>query len=224
MKGFVKKADKWQGSPESIEYKPGPGPFLTLLVISAVGIVFLGFLSWYIPTRGFGNIHPALPYITGALLLGIGGLVLMSAALITLGAVKGRIAFYSPWLRWMLVKVFLPLMVMFGGIFRVPRIRIEKAFIDINNQMVRLMRKRRGGFRPGNLLILMPHCIQYDGCKIKVTRNVKNCAGCGRCEIGELVGLSDELGVSLFISLSFLEPKTFLNTLPIAFNAIIFLP
>ena len=46
----------------------------------------------------------------------------------------------------------------------------------------------------------MPHCIQFDNCKIKVTRNVRNCVGCGRCEIGGLLSLSDEFGIILFIS------------------------
>ncbi|MBI5642660.1 MAG: DUF116 domain-containing protein [Deltaproteobacteria bacterium] len=33
-----------------------------------------------------------------------------------------------------------------------------------------------------------------------MTRNVKNCVGCGRCEIGELVSLMEECGINLFIS------------------------
>ncbi len=91
-------------------------------------------------------------------------------------------------------------MVMFGGIIRIPKIKIESAFIDINNQMVRLMNKKKGGIKPDKLLLLMPHCIQFDNCKIKVTRNVRNCAGCGKCEIGELLSLCDEYGIDLFIA------------------------
>jgi len=192
--------NRWQGSPESIEYRPGFGPFLWLLVLTALGITAGGFFLWYVPTMGLGNIHPALPYILGGIVLAVALFVLTGAAIITLAAVKGRITFYSPWLRWMLVKVFLPVMVMFGGIFRIDRIRIEQAFIDINNQMVRLMMKRKGTVKPERLLLLMPHCIQFDNCKIKVTRNVRNCAGCGKCEIGELLKLCDEFGLDLFIA------------------------
>jgi hypothetical protein len=88
---------------------------------------------------------------------------------------------------------------MAGGILRVPKIKIERIFIDINNQMV-LMMKKKGRLIPKKLLMLMPHCIQFDNCKIKVTRNVKNCAGCGKCEIGELLALTERFGVDLFIS------------------------
>ncbi len=203
----MNKTDKWQGSSESVEYRPGLRPFLALLAASAAGIVVVGFFIWYIPTVGLGNIHPALPYVTAGVLLALTIFILAGAGFITMAAVRGskaseptaasRALLSSKWLRWMLFKVFMPLMVMAGGVFRIPRIRVERAFIDINNQMVRLMGRR---LKPGNLLILMPHCIQFDDCNIKVTRDVKNCAGCGRCEVGELVELMDEFGIDIFIS------------------------
>jgi hypothetical protein len=180
-----------------VAYKPGAGAFLALLLVSAAGMAVAAFLLWYVPTVGLGNIHPVLPYVAGAILLSLGALVIGGALIITVAAVRGDFLFYAPWMRWLLVKLFLPVMVMAGGVLGVQRIKIERAFIDINNKMVSVMGRR---FRPEKLLLLMPHCIQYDDCKIKVTRNVKNCAGCGRCEIGELLSLSEELGVSLFIS------------------------
>jgi len=190
-------SEKWEGSPESVAYKPGAGVYLGALTVTAAVIGFVGFFLWYIPTVGLRNIHPALPYLLGAVLIAACGLIFCGVALVAWIAVKGRVPFYSGWLRWLLVKVYLPVMVMAGGLMKVPKIRIERAFIDINNQMVRLMGKR---FRTEKLLILMPHCIQFDQCKIKVTRNVRNCAGCGKCEIGDLLSLSDEFGVNLFIS------------------------
>ncbi|MBI5810336.1 MAG: DUF116 domain-containing protein [Deltaproteobacteria bacterium] len=196
---MLNKTGKWQGSPESIQYRPGAGPFLALLLLSAFGIAAAGFLFWYIPAVGLVNIHPLLPYVSGVMLLLACIFVIGGAAVITIATLKGRLVFYSSWMRWLLVKFFLPLMIMAGGIFKIDRIRIEQAFIDLNNQMVRFMRKARG-FNPKKLLVLMPHCIQFDGCKIKVTRNVKNCAGCGRCEIGGLISLTEEFGINLFIS------------------------
>lgn len=189
--------EKWQGSPESIAYRPGKGAYLTLIVIALTGLLFVGYFLWYLPTVGLRNIHPALPYLLGFALIGICAVVFVAAALILNAAVRGTVPFYSRWLRWLLVKFYLPVMVMAGGILGIPKIKIEQTFIEINNQMVRLMGRK---FRPDKLLLLMPHCIQFDDCRIKVTRNVRNCAGCGKCEIGDLLSLSDELGVSLFIS------------------------
>ncbi len=202
----MNKTDKWQGNSSSVEYRPGVGPFLALLAASSVGIVLVGFLLWFIPTIGLANIHPALPFITGALLV-VGALLVLTGALfIMLAALKGSnsessvvgaLLLRSKLLRWGLFKLFLPLMVLVGGIVRTPKIKIEQAFLVINNQMVRLMGRK---IKPERILILMPHCIQFDDCKIKVTRNVENCAGCGKCEVGNLLDLAHEYGIDLFIS------------------------
>lgn len=194
MKGL---SDKWSGNAESIDYRPGRGVFIAMLAMAALVVGVAGFFLWYVPTIGLRNIHPALPWAFGAVLLAIAMFVLGGTTLITLAVVRGALPFYSKWLRWMLVRFYLPIMIMAGGILRIPKIRIERVFIDLNNQMVRTMGKR---FKPEKLLILMPHCIQFDNCKIKVTRDVRNCVGCGKCEIGELLALSDRYGVSLFIS------------------------
>ncbi len=197
MKNLFDGSENWTGSAESIAYRPGKGVFFAMLGVTVVVVGVLGFFIWYVPTIGLRNIHPALPWVFGAVLVSVAAVMLGGTGIITLAAVRGRIPFYSKWLRWMLVKFYLPLMIMAGGILRIPKIKIEQIFIDLNNQMVRLMGKR---FRPEKLLLLMPHCIQFDNCKIKVTRNVRNCAGCGKCEIGELLGVSDRYGVDLFIS------------------------
>ena len=187
----------WEGSPESIAYKPGKGAFLALLAASGLGMALIAFSFWIIPTIGLGNIHPSLPYVLGGLALLVISFLLIGTLFISIAALRGAFLVKSTIFRGLLVKLFLPVMFMAGGIMRIPRIKIERAFIEINNQMVKLMGKK---IKPEKLLILMPHCIQFDNCKIKVTRNVRNCVGCGRCEIGGLLYLSDEFGIILFIS------------------------
>lgn len=191
------RSDKWSGSAESVSYRPGAGVYLALLVIFAAGVLAAGFVFWYVPTIGLRNIHPVLPVVFGAVLAATGGVLVAGASFMTIALVKGRMPFYSKTLHWLLVKVYLPILIMAGGMLRIPKIKIEQAFIGLNNQMVRLMGRK---CHPEKILVLMPHCIQFDDCRIKVTRNVRNCAGCGKCEIGELLGLVDEFGVDLFIS------------------------
>ena len=197
VKGLSDNTDRWSGSAESIAYRPGKGVFLALLCVTALVVVFAGFVFWYIPTVGLRSIHPSLSWVLGAVLIAVALFVLGGTTIITLGVMRGSLPFYSGFLRWMVVRFYLPLMIMAGGILRIPKIKIERVFIDLNNQMVKMMGRR---FKREKLLILMPHCIQFDNCTIKVTRNVKNCAGCGKCEIGELLSLSEKYGVSLFIS------------------------
>ncbi|MCK4739409.1 MAG: DUF116 domain-containing protein [Deltaproteobacteria bacterium] len=191
--------------PESRTYKPGYGVFLWLLLITAGGVLLSAFIFWYVPSVGYGSIHPWLPYVAGFVVLSVTGFIVIGAFAITLSLItsgKGGGALSSRF-RGLLIKFFLPLMVMMGGVLRIPRIKIEKAFIEINNRMVRQMVQemaRRGKrLAPDKIVILMPHCIQYDDCKLKVTREVRNCIGCGKCEVGELVELAEKYEMELFI-------------------------
>lgn len=171
--------------------------FIGLLSFCVFIILLAGFFFWYIQSVGLINIHPVLPIILGVGLAAIIIILISGAVGISIAIIKGRDIFHSYKFRGILIKFFLPLLMMAGGFLRIPKIKIEQSFIEINNQLVKGMGKR---FKPERILILMPHCIQFIDCKIKVTQNVRNCAGCGRCEIGELVELSEEFGIDLFIS------------------------
>ncbi len=65
-------------------------------------------------------------------------------------------------------------------------------FVSFMNAITRL---RRTSCRPGELLILLPSCLQCSECRQKVTVDVQQCRRCGRCKIGEILQLADEYGV-----------------------------
>ncbi len=182
---------------DSISYVPGKGVVVALLGVIALGIVLFGFLFWYIPTVGLANIHPLLPYVLGGAVLGVCLFIIAGVLVTSLFILRGRGLTLPGRFRWLLVKIFFPLMVLVGGVFGIPRINMERVFIELNNRMVKPLKKN---FRPERILMLMPHCIQWDDCKMKVTRNVRNCVGCNKCEIGELLELSEEYGVEFFIA------------------------
>lgn len=184
-------------SSDSIGYSPSKGTFLILLALLGAGALIIGFFFWYVPTVGLTSIHPLLPVavaivVGGATLLFFGGAVLILLTVATGSA--GRLP--SP-LRWMLFKLYMPLVLMAGSLAGLSKKSIEAAFVEINNQMVVGIKKR---VKAENLLLLMPHCIQFEDCKIKVTKNVKNCVSCGKCEIASLLAIIDEYGVNLFVS------------------------
>lgn len=66
-----------------------------------------------------------------------------------------------------------------------------RAYIQFMNQLV-LRRPPR--LLPQQLLVLAPHCLQWDQCPHKITRNIQNCRQCGRCTIGSIAALSQERG------------------------------
>jgi hypothetical protein len=180
----------------SITYRPGAG-FVFILALVAATVVVLGFVFWYVPAVGLKNIHPLLPYIAGGVFLGVCVFILAGISTIAGALFSGSAP--PPAFRGFMIRFLLPLSLVLSGFLRGSRIKIEQVFLDLNNRMVRKMMKRSGRIRPEKLLILTPHCIQRDDCKVKVTRDVENCVRCGRCEIGELVELALASGIKLFV-------------------------
>lgn len=100
------------------------------------------------------------------------------------------------WIRGLFLKLGYPLMLIFGWFLRVKRDRLQKFLIDINNTLVR----SSSPWRAKRLLLLLPHCLQQSECKIRITYNVYNCEGCGKCEIKDFTQIARDLGLDLFVA------------------------
>ncbi len=64
---------------------------------------------------------------------------------------------------------------------------VSHGYITTLNYMT--LRKKQH-FMPNDILILAPHCLQWDQCPHKITRNVHNCRQCGRCPVGTILALA----------------------------------
>lgn len=97
--------------------------------------------------------------------------------------------------RGVLLKVAYPLLMLAGSFSRDGKERLQGLVIRLNNRLV-----VREGHRARKLLLLLPHCLQVDECKIRLTHNIRNCERCGKCEIKDLIGIADERGIDLFVA------------------------
>lgn len=100
-------------------------------------------------------------------------------------------------LRGLIVKGAFPILIVLGRLVGVSKERLERSFIAVNNQLVLRSGQRA---RPGRLLILLPHCLQVDSCGVRITGDIHNCRGCGKCPIAGLVAIGDRHGVSLSVA------------------------
>lgn len=50
--------------------------------------------------------------------------------------------------------------------------------------------RKKQHFMPKDILILAPHCLQWDQCPHKITRNIDNCRQCGHCPVGTILQLA----------------------------------
>ena len=102
-----------------------------------------------------------------------------------------------PGMQWFIDKTLLilfPVVMYLGRLFHITQDKIQRSFIEVNNQLVRA---RRSTIRSRQCLILLPHCLQDDSCPHKITLSVDNCQKCGRCQIGEIIDLAAEKKVGV---------------------------
>jgi len=98
-------------------------------------------------------------------------------------------------LRWLNLKVFYPLLMFLGSFMKSKKESFQHLVIDINNKLI--VGRKADAKR---ILLLLPHCLQIDECKIRLTHNIMNCARCGKCEIKDLISIAEEHDLKLFVA------------------------
>jgi len=181
----------------TLDTRPKKRIFIGLLVFACLILFFLIFLLWYVPMVGLKNIHPFLPLIFSIILGVLVFLMLSGGLLLVFTIFRGKDIFLSHRLRGIVAKILFPFMILMGRLVGVSKERVQQSFIELNNHLVRSYNHRAP---PNRLLLLLPHCIQDFDCQIKITGNVKNCKGCGKCEIKDLIELADQYQVKIAVA------------------------
>jgi hypothetical protein len=173
------------------------GIFVKLLILTCLILLVVSFILWYIPFLGLSTIHPKMPLFL-AIVLGVAMLlILCGAGSLIITIYWGKEFFLSRQLRGIFIEVLFPLMVFWGRIMGLSRERIQRSFIEINNQLVHSNSRKT---KPTRLLLLLPQCIQDFDCDIKITGDIQNCKRCGTCEIKDLVELAERHKVKIAVA------------------------
>ncbi|MBN1256343.1 MAG: DUF116 domain-containing protein, partial [Planctomycetes bacterium] len=64
----------------------------------------------------------------------------------------------------------------------------DSQIVKLNNWVTRLRKVR---VKPGELLLLFPHCLQWSECPNNLIASLDNCKLCGKCRIKDLIELSE---------------------------------
>ena len=96
--------------------------------------------------------------------------------------------------RNLLMNVAYPICRLFGKLLRLDEERVDDYFIEKNNRIVESAAKK---YRPENVLLIFPHCLQDWECPHRITADVRNCEACGKCCVPELIELSEKFNVSI---------------------------
>lgn len=98
-------------------------------------------------------------------------------------------------MRGVTLKVFYPLLMLFGSFSSERKERLQGIIIGMNNKCLELERPRAK-----RILLLLPHCLQVNECDIRLTYNIYNCKRCGKCEIKDLIQIADDNNLDLFVA------------------------
>ncbi len=180
-----------------MEPTPKKRIFIGLLVLTCLILSFFTFLLWYVPLVGLKNIHSSLPFLY-SLILAIFVFFMFSGGLLLIFTVlRGKDILFSQRLRGIVAKVLFPFMILMGKVVGVSKEKVKQSFIELNNHPVRSHTPR---IQPGRLILLITHCLKDFDCPIKIPGNIKNCEGCGKCEIKDLIELADQYQVKIAVA------------------------
>ncbi len=171
--------------------------FILLLLLTCLALMGLAILLWLIPYIGFSNIHPKLPLImalffAAAVLYMIGGGLTLIFTIL-----RGKNLFFNRRIRGVVIRFLFPMLVVMGKLIGISKDQVRRSFIEINNQLVMSEARK---VKPEKLLILLPHCLQFHDCQVRITGEIGNCKKCGRCRIKELVGISEKYHVPVSVA------------------------
>ncbi|MPL60508.1 hypothetical protein SDC9_06069 [bioreactor metagenome] len=176
--------------------RPKKRLFLSLILASLCLAVLSTYGLWMVSLPGLANISFYLPFILGGLL----GIAIISVASGVGGIILAILGFPTPklfqGLAWSAINLLFPIATRIGKLLDVEKERVERSFIEVSNHLIRQKHIR---VSPDKLLILSPHCIQQESCPHKITRDINNCRCCGACQVGDLLKLSQKLGVTVTV-------------------------
>lgn len=99
------------------------------------------------------------------------------------------------WVRGFILKILYPLLMFAGSLAKNKKESYQRFIIHLNNKLVKKER-----LRPKKILLLLPHCLQINECDVRLTFNIYNCKGCGKCEIKDLIEIAEENHLTLFVA------------------------
>ena len=96
--------------------------------------------------------------------------------------------------RTLLMNFAYPVCKAAGKLLRIDGEKLDDYFIEKNNRIVGASGRK---YRPEEVLLIFPHCLQDWECPHRITSDLGNCKACGKCCIPELIEISAKFNVKM---------------------------
>ncbi len=171
--------------------------FIGLIVFTVLLITAITVGLYLIPYVGLKNIHPLAPKVVCFSMGAALGILILGVGLLILTLIRGREIFFAARLRGIVIEVLFPIMIVIGKLLGISKEKIQQSFVEVNNLLVKA---KCSDIKPKRILLLMPHCLQFNDCAIKITSDAYKCQACGKCKIKDLVILAKKYDVHLSVA------------------------
>ena len=166
---------------------------LSVLLCMVTGVFFL----WWVPYIGIADIQSFLLKIFVVILCAIVFFVIVCAIILFLTVIKDKNSIITKWARAIVIRILFPFLLAVSRLLRINRDEIRRALVAINNKLVLsiipLVYK-------GKILLLLPHCIQYHECDIRLIHDLQNCKKCGKCRVRDIISLSNRYEMTVAVA------------------------
>jgi len=95
------------------------------------------------------------------------------------------------------IIILFPINVFVSKLFGIKKDKIRESFVHVNNSFLKIHQMK---FKPQELLILLPHCLQNFDCPNRISNNINICQNCGKCIIHAFKSLKQNFNINVAIA------------------------
>lgn len=168
--------------------------YLSFLLV----LFLLSILTFFVYMYHYSTINTYNVILLIIMILTILITLLFSCAIIAvfytyrMGFVKGPFL----WFVKLGLNMLLPFVTFISGLFKRDKDAVRGFYIHVNNVIVQ---STKGKYKPQEIIVLLPHCLQHSTCGYKITSDIDNCKRCGKCSICEIARITKERGIKALV-------------------------
>lgn len=171
--------------------------FIVVLIAIIVTLVLISFASTYLSlSNNFNIIRVVLIIISSVSIVLTISITWVIFVIYKLSKEKSISELSYKMVRKLLTFIY-PLLIFISKLIN-SDINITRRYFAIINNL--LIRSKNIKVKKDELLILLPHCLQYSECQYKITNDIHNCTMCGKCDIKNIQDLCKKYKVRAVVA------------------------
>ena len=171
--------------------------FMALFFLSGSVLFGTGLIVWYFMAIGAAVFSEWMAGVITVLFIIFALSMTFFSVIFAYTALTGNSFGQVKGFRRVAQRLTLPVVLRTGKMLGVEKDRIVRAFVNINNEIVRNLVRGR---KPESILVLLPHCLQLEDCGLKLTSDIGKCVGCGKCDIKDLVEIAEKYNLAINVA------------------------